>query len=409
MINIIAFHCVPYDVDPNVENFWILLSERLRLLGRNLILITTTEIYSNNIEYVQVPFKITEYHSLDCAATNTISNATEIKSIQNWYKCGFEEAVARLLVCENLFKKLFNELNPSAVISWQSANPISRLVRRLCLDMDLPWWCAERGWINDTLMLDLSENNRLSEVTTSFALNRIYYQYKSKPDLYENIKARLVKGKSTARYAEKKCTSEENIRKLYEIPAASKIFVLFTHGEPHLNALDNKLTINHSMDSDGLELKIKSIAHAISLNNDYLIIKEHPFNSLYDSEINMESFDCKNIIMSKLEGVDQLLFQGDYFLFTCSTIQFNAALMDKRFGLLSRGLLSGPDMAPFVDDFNSIEDFLNCIKNKNDWVKRNEEVKKMICFLFDYCLLDISPDNSSASSEELAKHLAIYN
>lgn len=408
MSNIIAFHCVPYDVDPNVENFWIFLSEHLRLFGKNLILITTTKIYSNNVEYVQVPFKITEYHSLEYEATNTISNASEIKSIQNWYKCEFEVALIKHSICKNFYKELFNQLNPSAVISWQSANPISRLVRRLCLDMDVPWWCAERGWINDTLMLDLSENNRLSEVTKSFALNRVYYQYKLKPDLYENIKARLAQGKSTARYAEKKSTSDESIRTLYKVPEASKIFVLFTHGEPHLNALDNKLTINHSMDSDGLESKIKSIAHAISLNNDYLLIKEHPFNSSHDSEVDINSFDFKNIITSKLEGVDQLLSQADYFLFTCSTIQYNAALMDKRFGLLSRGLLSGPGMAPFLDDFNSIEDFLNCIKDTNDWAKRNDEIKKMICFLFDYCLLDISSDNASVSSEELAKHLAIY-
>jgi hypothetical protein len=120
-----------------------------------------------------------------------LSGLRVIQTIANWYR--LEESVAIRVgsAAQSFIENLLEHVQPAAVLSWQSAHPASRITRLACESRDIPWWCAERGWLRDTLMVDLCENNALSEAARSLGLRRAFAGYRMDERLPGRLRHRL--------------------------------------------------------------------------------------------------------------------------------------------------------------------------------------------------------------------------
>jgi len=402
---VVAFHCVPFEVDQEIENFWSHLKDQLQLLGLDLFLISTAPIHNSTIQNLQIPFNLPD---LEYCTENYLIDDALVETVSNWYQIDKLTGLKTFSSCYRFFVDALNFLRPSVVISWQSTHPLSRITKLICQQNDIPWWCAERGWLRNTLMVDLCENNLLSETSRSLALKRSFQRYKMAETLPEVLRSRLDVTPSASRYPSQSSIPYTDLRQSYNLSKNTKIFALMTHGEPHVNSISNyRFQANHGMSLKTLQFDLFELSNELSKTGDVIFIREHPFNHIHNRCLNFTNL--KNVY-SHTGQLDELIYQADFFLLTLSTLQFELALRGKQFGLLSRSLLSGPDEAPFRGDFSSCNEFLDSFTNESSWSFRESHLLRRIGFLFEYCLLDLQDQAIEASATELAFHFSeFYN
>ncbi len=403
---LIVFHCVPHGIEKNIEIFWSLVRKKLLLNGKELLLISTTSIEDKTLPVINIPFILMEFND-DKLKLDFSNDHVLINQLMNWYMIDKKNANKTLISVDYFFKKLIDGLNPFAVISWNSAHPLSRIIRHMCLENDIPWWTAERGWINKTLMFDICENNYLSEFSRSFAIQRMAASYKPSLSLKTQLEERFSTFSEPGRYPPKsKIENNFNIRKRYSISDEKLIWTFFAHGEPHVHAMSKNIQNNHMTDRKLLKNQLIELSKILKCNNSILLIKEHPLNFI--NATNLE-IDNDNIIL--FDGdLNEIYKQTDVALFTLSTLQFQWAYENnKPFGLLARSLLSGDNMAPQLENHINSESFIIDILNYLKCNKRVENIKNRISFLYEYLLVDISDYHMNESVSEFVEMLSKFS
>lgn len=251
---VLIFHCVPHTIAPELEIFWMELRKQLIEEGYDILLVSTTEISNEKIPYIKVPYLVPDYVADIDRSYSKEPSAAIISLIKSWYKISHDEAVGAWQKIDYFYLNLLGKLEPALVISWQSTNPVSRVVKQSCLTLGIPWRVAERGWVKNTLMIDSAENNGMSEINSSFALQEIYKKYKTNQSIVGYYKERALSSGVIERYPISDELNSIN-RPRWGIPIKSKIYALFTHGEPHITTVDGyeNLQRNHGLDSKKLE------------------------------------------------------------------------------------------------------------------------------------------------------------
>ena len=402
---VIAFHCVPADVEPRIEHFWLDLRLRLQKQGQELLLVSTAHVSDQSLPFISIPFHLPDI----LGNSNEVERVDPrlISTLVNWYRVDNTEATAVWSRVDLFIDGLLESTQPAAVISWQSAHPLSRLVRQACQSRDIPWWCAERGWLRNTLMVDLCENNGLSETSRSLCLQRAYDRYQPHASLPQFLLDRMPPISSASRYPKNELVSRTNLRQRLGLPPDACVFAWLTHGEPHVNSISNsRVQTNHGMSQNLLQAELWELANELKMLGWWLVVREHPFNSIHKRCLDIQGLT--NVFLDDGD-LDDLLEQADFFLFTLSTLQFELVLRGKPFGLLARSLLSGPGEAPFRGDFGSCADFLNALTDGKLWFSRQQALLRKVCFLYDHQLLDIAPERGRQSSQDLATMLAGFN
>jgi hypothetical protein len=363
---------------------------------------------NKKIPHVQVPFSMEKYPDANTGLDQFKSNFNHvlIDGLSKWYNINENKSKIIFRVAFDFYQSLIDAIQPSLIISWQSMHPVSRIVREIAVARGIPWWASERGWVKNTLMVDMGENNYLSEMTSSFALSRIYDSYKVNNELINSYAEKTKNYGSIERYPNK-VTGHLNVRLKYGIPASSTIFTFFSHGEPHVGTMDSLYGMQrqHELLPNYLFERIVEVANFLEQRGDYLLVKEHPFNILNKRNFNFDKL--ANVIILD-ESVDDIVAVSDYYLFSLSTLQIEVALLGKSFGLLCRGFMSATDEAPLVSNYNSIEDFIYEIENRDAWLIRSAAIEKKISFLLEYFLIDLDILNFENSVQRLATHLGKY-
>jgi len=402
---VIAFHCVPADVEPRIEQFWLDLRQLLQKQDQELLLISTAHVSEQLLPFISIPFHLPDI----------LGNLNEVERVDprlvstlvNWYRIGNTEATEVWSRVDLFIAGLLESTQPAAVISWQSAHPLSRMVRQACQSRDIPWWCAERGWLRDTLMVDLCENNGLSETSRSLGMQRAYDRYQPHVTLPQSLLDRIPPITSASRYPKNDLVSRTNLRQRLGLPPGACVFAWLTHGEPHVNSISNpSVQANHGMNQNLLQAELMELANEFKMRGWWLVVREHPFNSIHKRCLDIQGL--ANVSLDDGD-LDDLLEQADFFLFTLSTLQFELVLRGKPFGLLARSLLSGPGEAPFRGDFSSCADFLNTLTDGKLWFSRQQALLRKVCFLYEHQLLDIAPERGRQSAQDLATLLSKFN
>jgi hypothetical protein len=387
---ILAFHCVSSEIEPSVELFWKQVAQELEPLGKQLILLSTVKVADPALPVIEIPFQITEFKGLHEATHTVRAQDPDVLDVVQWYRCSPEHALKGVSSAVGFFSDLLDALRPAAVIGWQSMNPVTRLVRRLSRERDTPFWVAERGWFRGTLMVDLCENSGLSEVTQCLPLARLMDRLPCDPVKYEAERRRLLDGSSFARYSQSVQQSRLDFRRDHGIGSDASVAVLFTHGEPHLNRLHrDSIRQCHYTSAEQLNFQCGEIAIDLYKRGHWLLVQEHPFNRGSGATLRLPELPTVRHVSST---VDTLLEAGDYFLFTLSTIQFDAALKRKRFGLLSNGILAHPNGPPQIWRYEEIGDFVDAVLDDSAWKPRYQVLDQRMAFLLDHVLLGIHDD-----------------
>ena len=377
MSTVMIFHCIPWEVDSSIERFWSALRIHLKKRGQNLLLITTTSIQDSEIPHVKIPYLLTDFDFQNPLDPFLLKSKPMVKILQDWYRLSDEKSEFIYSNVNAFIKLLFDNVKPLAVISWQSAHPLSRMVREACVEEDIQWWAAERGWIKNTLMLDICENNFLSEVHRSITIKRSMDRYNPSELILSELEKRFTDKYSSARYVNTtgdcESSSFHSLRRRLNLSSDTSIWALFTHGEPHIHVLSSHLKNSHNSDVDKMQMKLSLLAEYLKKQGAVLLVREHPFNKNNDRSLVLDGLS--NVYFHDGD-LDELISEADVGLFTLSTLQFDWAMKSKPFGLLCRGLLSGKSMAPQYDQYESAQSFVDACLDESQWFKRNIEIKK---------------------------------
>ncbi len=399
---VLAFHCVPAWVEPAIGMFWSALARALRAHGQTLVLVSTVPLTDPELPVVSIPYLLTEF-PVDAGTLAGTPDTELIDEIGAWFGCPPDEAMTAAQSACALFQDLLDTFEPSGVIGWQSMNPASRLLRQLARQRDIPCWMAERGWIRGTLMLDLCENNFLSELNLSLPLKRLAEAHRHDEQAFAAQARRLTENSCRSRYASPEFCPREEFRARHHIPTDVRVFVLMTHGEPHLNALPRgRIRANHSTSRERLQADVDNLAHALARQGKWLLVQEHPFNDAAGAALVLPQLPN---VLRVTASVDTLIECADCMLFTLSTVQFDAALAGKPFGLLSRGPLSLASGPPQRADHASTEAFLASIEDADAWPARRLIIDRRLAFLLDHVLLSIDDEAARIDSAQRAADL----
>jgi hypothetical protein len=405
---IIAFHCVPVNIDPAIERFWVALDEELRRRGAQLIVISTCDVADERLNVVRIPFELSDRWFLDEESVDVdasfVSDALD-RLVSRWYQVPLSQGSTIRRAASAVIAQLFDTVQPDAVISWQSSHPLSRITREYCVVNDVKWWSAERGWIRDTIMFDLTENNYLSDINLSVAAKRAYAKFVPNDSLSALLKSRSLVHESWGRYTDVEDASErpqykmETVRQRLGLSEGAPLWVFFSHGEPHVNCRGDAIRRAHKMNAHALNERIAQIAVVVGSMGGRVVVREHPFNKQNGHIMALE----KTPFLSHVNiSLTELFDQADVGLFTLSTLQFSWALHGKKVGFLCKGMLTADREIPEWSDFNNAVDFASACREEATALRRQQVLENRISFLYQMQLIDVSRPAVETAVCELA-------
>ncbi len=403
---VLAVNCVPEEADPAVPAFWRALSGALSARGIQLVIASTAPLNDPNLQVIDIPFQLTDFAARYRmrAYGGGATPESAVMDAARWYGCTRDEAALGLALASQFFGDLLQALRPSAVLGWQSTNPVSRVLRQCARAADLPFWSGERGWVRNTLMFDLAENNALGEVHLSLACASLRDRFTPSPQTLTALSTRAREATDLGRYRAQERIDGLALRAKLGIPADARVVALFTHGEPSLNALDNAAQRElHDLSSELLQQRLDAVTDELLARGAWLIVQEHPFNRSNGKTLRLRKSPR---VIGVEENVSSVLDAADHYLFTLATLQFDAAFLDKSFGLLGRSALYRAGEPPLISDYADARAFLDAVMDTTAWPQRSARLRRDIAFLYENFLLDIEPAAVDASAQRWSEHLA---
>lgn len=406
---VLAVNFVPDTVENNIAKFWAQATACLAQKGYLLIVATTASLNEPGINSIEVPFSLLEFPRrfplVDVHDGNTKDDPL-VDKLQTWYRCDEAEALRSVSIADSFYADLFKALEPCAVLTWQSTHPKSVMLQRLARAEGIPVWNAERGWLRDTMMIDLADNHYLNELHTSFALSQCLYLVPHSDEEYETIRARSLGGVLTGRYTSNPVIDAGSLRAKYDIPPDARLFAFFMHGEPFvlMNAAPLPAHL-HGMSLSLLQEQLQALALYCEQNDIYLLVQDHPFNDSAGIKLDLPG---SSHVVPVAENIHSVLEASDRCFFTTSTIQYDAILYGKPYGLLCRTSADVADGA-FCDlDYPSTLEFARAVDSGADWESRHANLRRLITFLSKVMLFDITDAGRDESVERFAAHLTRF-
>jgi hypothetical protein len=388
----------------------VTLDEELDRRGAALFLISTCEVNDKNLNVVNIPYNISDFDSRRDMSLQSLSltvGGPIDRLITRWYGTSKEKSAAIHRATSDFISRLLETVDADAVISWQSSHPLSRITRAYCVANDIKCWVAERGWIRDTLMLDLTENNCLSDVNQSIVALRAYSQYVAEEGFSEFLKARSRRAGAWGRYGGadnetgKGAPNALSVRQQLGLAEDAPLWVFFSHGEPHVNCRSKAIQRAHGMSAAALDERVAALAEIVGGMGGCLVVREHPFNKETKRSI---STDLSPFIVKEELSLAELFDQADVGFFTLSTLQFPWALHGKKIGFLSNGLLTVDKEIPNWSAFSNALEFVDACVDEVTAPRRQKTLERRICFLYQMQLIDVAEgliDNAARSVADL--------
>lgn len=405
---VLAAHCVPAAVDPAVEAFWVRLADELAQRGHTLVLLSTAAVQSDALNVIEMPFELPAFASRfpRLPSGGTAVHERDVLNAVSWYGCDHDTARDSLRLAHEFLGDLLDTLRPSAVLGWQSLNPVTRVLRDRARAADVPFWSGERGWVRNTLMFDQGDAHALSEASVSLMVARLRARHRPRPETVAALERRARDAAELGRYPAAARVTRADLRARLGIPADARVVALFTHGEPGLHAMSaSALREFHDTSSALLQSRVDAVTDALLARGIWLLVQEHPFNAAAGRTVRLRASPR---VVAVAENVNTVLDAADHYLFTLATLQFDAAFLDKSFGLLARSALYREGLPPYIGDYPSTEAFLDAVLDQGAWPARRQRLCEDVAFLYESLLLDIEPDAMPAAAAAWADHLARF-
>lgn len=405
---VLAVNCVPEQIAPDIKQFWERLARQLAEQGFLLVIASTAPLQSSALNVIEVPYQLTDFirRYPDNLDRGHGVDGPMVRTLQDWYRCGPDDAAQALDLAHGFYRALLSALKPAAVLGWQSMHPGTRILMQEAAQAGVPSWVGERGWVQDTLMFDLSDNNYLSEIQRSLTIARLREASVFDPARFAAISERAATVRA-GRYQSVPAMDGQALRAKLGIPRDATVFGFFTHGEPSLHMSGpSALGELHATSRGRLQAQLDAACTYCIEHGAWLLLQDHPFNA---GEGYLLRLPEHAQVMRVQEHPHSLLEAADHYLFTITTLQYDAVFRGKHFGLLSKSSLHSPGGAYFHDDYADTAAFMAAVEAGTDWPQRLQTLQRTVAFLFDHYLLDIaSADAVETSAARLANHLAQF-
>jgi hypothetical protein len=403
---VLAMHCVPYEVDDHVEAFWSALAQSLARRQQGLMLLSTTPVRDPALQALEIPFELPAFAGRWPGLGSERWRPCEaaVDDAVRWYRC--TPAVARdaLHVAHELFADLLATLRPSAVLGWQALNPVTRLLREHAVRAEIPYWNAERGWVRNTLQIDMGSVHLLGEVRRSLGHERQRRAYRPSAAVLGALARRARGAADLGRYAGRPREPGPVLRARLGLPSDARVAVVFTHGEPGVNAMGAALVREvHDLSPEGLQRRFDAVCQALMARGWWVLVQEHPFNEAAGCQLRLPPHAR---VRRVTENVSSLLDLADVCLFTLATLQFDAVFLGKPLGLLCRSGLYRAGVPPFLGDHASVDAFIDDLLDEAAWPGRFRQLQAEVAYVYEHLLLDLEADALAAEADACAEWLS---
>jgi len=156
------------------------LTERLERSGVRLVVFSSNELSSHDYQFysIKVPFLIAETGSefgefFNGEAVPGASAVLKefIASDKVWgLQTDFKQAELETLRAVSFWERAFSLMQPSAILSWGSTSPLSRIWFYLARRFQRPHFVIERGVMENTLSYAVAGQGALSDFSTSLSM-----------------------------------------------------------------------------------------------------------------------------------------------------------------------------------------------------------------------------------------------
>ncbi|HAS1952919.1 TPA: hypothetical protein I4E15_23995 [Enterobacter asburiae] len=410
---VLAFNYLPVEVDDSVFLFWETLSLELQKKQMHLIVATTTELPDASFFTIPIHYHIADLYHQDAnnivlQNSNFIATEDILSSLSTQYHCSLSisHEIANCGIA--FYSELITAIKPATIIGWQSNDIINWILRNIALQRGIPFWSMERGFLKNTLMMDIGDNYLQSELLTSLMIQNLYDKYVPEPELWEKLKSIVLdKHNLVGKYHSTAFKETVRFKAEYGIPEKSAIIAIFNHGPLGLAVKhsNSRYRAINKLKTDEVNEKINAIIKQCIKRKIYITYQEHPL-SLYDNT-GIKLPNSPYIIKTE-ENIHTLLNAADYYLFTQSTIQYEAAFYQKPMGLLSRSVLGIHGGVYESDCYDDIDEFLNALITDKDYELHQQRSKKWLSFIYHYFLIKNDDENRGSESQRVSNLLARY-
>ena len=402
---VLAMNCTPADADPAVPAFWREMNTQLAAQGMQLVIVSTTPMEGSELQVLDIPYELTGFQDRFPVPPRNAHDvpASLVQDLARWYDCEPERAAQGWNQARSFFEDLLQTLRPSAVLGWQSVNPVTRVLRQCAREADVPFWSGERGWLRNTLMFDTLENNALGEANLSLGLATLRDRCSPAVDTLQRLAKRASSASDLGRYPGDTRISGQALRARLGIPDTDTVVAFFSHGEPGFGAWQaGPMAQLHDMPDATLQARLDAVSDELLARGCWLLVQEHPFNRANGRTLRLRE---SSRVISVAESVSSVVDAADFCLFTQATLQFDIAFLDKPFGLLARSALYRAGTPPLYGDHAGAAAFLDSLMDVQAWPARSAQLRRDIAFLYETQLLDVEAGSLELSAERWAAHL----
>lgn len=344
---ILASCFLPLDAD-NCR-WWLKLQDALTQEGLELIVLSQAPPADPNLRVILVPLWLQGFAAafgnspaaltLEEPLAQALAERDRSWSGQGHLPLG--EFHAGLQTCQHVLRTLLAELQPAVVLTWGSSLPQSVVLQQLALQQGRPCWVIERGFVPQTLMVEMSGQGGVSEWNTSFALQRALRRGTS-TTAFRAFQQQYVTQRASKTPVAADALSAEEIRRRHCPDRQRLVSVLLQHDEASgLAPVSFAGARQHTRGIPTAAEAVQYLAAAAAARSDcQLLVRPHPLD-LAD----YSAFESATLRVVRDGSLHALLQASDAVACMTSTCQFEALLYEKPLILLARSVLAGKGVA----------------------------------------------------------------
>jgi hypothetical protein len=377
------------------RQMWISLDQHLEANGCRLVLMTSA-IPKQPLPFavIPIPFLMRDYPQQypKAAEGDTLMSSAdlrllEVERVRDGGRFPAGEALRGLIACRKLVASVFETLQPSYVLTWESSSPLAQITAALARNAGIPVQAFERGLLPETLAVDSMglqawcdmRMNWLAQIPTANANDEGGYQkireyyLRNKPKKYDQP------------------DFGEGGQKLREtLGLKNKKVVVFFGGGFEASALLPRPSNHHrhhlAAFSSTNEALLRLWAILEKDPNATLIFKPHPL-------------DVDPYAIAKVQGVKivndvnvhALMDLADVVAVQFTTLQFEAALYEKPILLLARSAWWGRNATYEVDRPEDLHSAVMAALARKDWAARQANAHAFINQITEQYLIGAHP------------------
>lgn len=395
----------------NAENcsWWLRLQDELAARDLDLVLLSTAPAADSRLRTIIVPlwlqgfakaYGATENHAtLEAPLADAL--ARRDRSWLGQDSADLAEFKTGVIACQELFRALFEELQPALVLAWGNSLAQSVILQQLAVQQGRPCWVIERGLLPGTLMIEMAGQGGQTELNWSFNLQNAWRNSEN-TSLFAAAQE-ICRSRRSTKYAQADHLAPEIFHQKFNPERKPLVALLLQHDAasclvPHdfAGAKIHSPVFNSSADA------ITQLATAAREANCKLIVKPHPIDQTDYSS-------CENPHVSVVRDVNlhSLIGAADVVAAMTSTAQFEALLHEKPLLLLARSALADKGVAYEVKSPAQLRSMLRAALNRDNSPQRHLNAQRFINFLLQNFSVSLSDEvPTGATLADLAKFLS---